>query len=185
MRQHITFSETLHNLFADFSKYSTSKNPFFFSAVMFHNSGMIFSLIFRIEQYLLYGVIGLKPVGLILYPLYFFVTYYILDYHIEPGTNIGPGLLLHNKNIVITEGAVLGSNVEIMDSVTIGVDFVTGGTIAIGDNVKMGSGAKIISNKKLTITSNVVIGANAVVVKSITKSGTYVGIPAKLVKKRK
>ena len=67
-----------------------------------------------------------------------------------------------------------------MSDVTIGVvgrkDQM--GAPVIGDNVFIGSGAKIIGN--ITVADNVVISANAVVMKSITEKGiTVAGVPAK------
>lgn len=50
----------------------------------------------------------------------------------------------------------------------------------IGNNVSIGSNATILP---VQICDNVVIGAGAVVTKDITKSGKYVGNPAKLLNK--
>ena len=46
----------------------------------------------------------------------------------------------------------------------------------IGDNVSIGTGAKILG--PIIVPSNTNIGANAVVLKSFSKSGTLVGVPA-------
>ena len=53
----------------------------------------------------------------------------------------------------------------------------------IGNNVYIGSGAKIIGDIK--IASNTVIGAGAVVVKSIEEENTtWAGVPAKMINRR-
>lgn len=118
--------------------------------------------------------------GILWYPFHFIITYYLFDYHIEPSVSFGPGLFLHNRDIVITDNTVIGINASIMGQVTIGTDFLSDATaIRIGDNVRIGSGAKIIAKRKLNIANNVTIGANAVVARSILKSGVYVGVPAK------
>lgn len=48
----------------------------------------------------------------------------------------------------------------------------------MGDNVFIGSEAKILGNAK--IGNNVKIGANAVVVKAVPTNCTAVGVPAKI-----
>lgn len=51
----------------------------------------------------------------------------------------------------------------------------------IGNNVSIGSNATILP---VEICDNVVIGAGAVVTKNITEPGTYVGNPARLMRKK-
>ena len=73
---------------------------------------------------------------------------------------------------------MIGKNCRIQDGVTIGA--TNGSTCApqIGNNVFIGSGAKIIGD--IRIADDVAIGAQALVVKSILESGITVGgIPAK------
>jgi serine O-acetyltransferase len=50
----------------------------------------------------------------------------------------------------------------------------------IGNNVTIGSGAKILG--KVVIGDNVVIGANSVVTKSVPDNAVVMGIPAEIVK---
>jgi acetyltransferase-like isoleucine patch superfamily enzyme len=74
-----------------------------------------------------------------------------------------------------------------MGQTTIGTGFSSDTSnlkIIIKDDVKVGTGAKIIAGKgTLLIEGGVVVGANAVVTKNLTtKNGVYVGIPAKLIK---
>lgn len=171
---------------ADFSRYTNgSKNPIIFVFKFFHNPGMPFSLIYRLENYLIYksNTKVLKYLGWFLYPLYFFITYFILTYHVEPDAEIEGGLYMHNRDIVITNNVKIGRNFSIMGQTTIGTGFNFSGSIHIGDNVFMGAGSKIIASKDLKIADNVDIGANAVVVKNITESNSvYVGVPAKFIK---
>jgi serine O-acetyltransferase len=71
-----------------------------------------------------------------------------------------------------------------MSSVTIGaIDTVRGGgKIEIGNNVYIGSGAKLIGNFK--IGNNVNIGANAVVLNDIPNDCTVVGVPARIIHRK-
>ena len=56
------------------------------------------------------------------------------------------------------------------------------GTVKIGDNVWIGTGAVVSNN--VNICANVVIGAGAVVIKDIEIPGTYIGVPSKMLDKR-
>ncbi len=178
--------EVFADLIEDFQRYlNGNKNPFIILMKLIHNPGMIFSIVYRFERYFYINKnIILKVIGYIFYPFYFIFTYYILSYHIEPTVEINGGLFLHNRNIVITDKVKIGHNFTIMGQTTIGTDFETSGFIIIGSNVKVGAGAKIISHSNLKIANDVTIGANAVVTKNIKlKGSTYVGVPAKLIKK--
>lgn len=171
------------DLLLDIARYTGTQRPSLVNLIikLFHNSGLIFSLLYRVERYLFFHpLFVLRAAGYVLYPLYFTVTYYVLDYHIAPYVNIGGGLFLHNRSIVIYDQTTIGRNASIMGQVTIGTGFDPNHfLIHIGNNVKIGAGAKIITSGSLTIADNVVIGANAVVTKNITSAGVYAGVPVK------
>lgn len=90
-------------------------------------------------------------------------------------------------------GVVIGSTTEIGDNVLIYSNVVLGsrnGSLdkgyrakrhpTIGNNVMIGSGAKILGDIK--IGNNVKVGANAVVLKDVPDNCTVVGIPARVIK---
>lgn len=91
---------------------------------------------------------------------------------------IGKGFsIAHYGLCVINGGCQIGENFRVHEGVTIGS---TNGSDApvIGNNVFVGSGAKIIGAIK--IADDVAIGAGAVVVKDILEPGTtWAGVPAK------
>lgn len=94
----------------------------------------------------------------------------------------GPGLaIVHYGTIVVAEGAKIGENCRIHEGVTIGATNGSSEAAEIGDNVFIGSGAKIIGNVR--ISSNVAIAANAVVIKDIISENgcTVGGVPAKII----
>lgn len=98
---------------------------------------------------------------------------------IHPGATIGKNLFIdHGMGIVIGETAIIGDNVIILHGVTLGGTGKEKGKRhpTIGDNVFIGSGAKVLGNIK--IGNNVKIGANAVVLKNVDNNSTVVGIPA-------
>ncbi len=83
-----------------------------------------------------------------------------------------------NNNIINT-GAIVEHEVKIGNHNHISVGVKICGQVTIGNNCMIGAGATIID--ELSICDNVTIGAGAVVINNITQSGTYVGVPAKLV----
>lgn len=91
----------------------------------------------------------------------------------------GPGLsIAHRGTIVINGNAKIGKNCRIQECTTIGATSGSTDAPVVGDNVFIGSGARIIGNIK--IADDVAIGANAVVTKSFTEpSITIAGVPAK------
>lgn len=91
----------------------------------------------------------------------------------------GPGLsIAHYGTIVINSNAKIGKNCRIQEGVTIGATNGKKEAPNIGDNVFIGSGAKIIGN--VNIANNIAIGAGSVVTKNFVESGiTIAGVPAK------
>lgn len=97
----------------------------------------------------------------------------LLGYSIPIG-KVGPGLsIAHVGTIVINGDTTIGKNLRIHEGVTIGATNGSKNAPQLGDNVFIGTGAKIIGDLK--IASDVAIGANAVVVKDIYEPGTTWG----------
>ena len=96
----------------------------------------------------------------------------------------GPGLsIAHPGSVTVNHTARVGQNCRIHEGVCIGATSGGAQAAVIGDNVFIGSGAKIIG--PVTIASDVAIGAGAVVVRSITEPGTtWAGVPARKVSDR-
>lgn len=86
--------------------------------------------------------------------------------------------IAHYGAICVNNKASIGKYCRIHEGVTIGAS--GGGAPSIGDNVFIGTGAKVIGD--IMIESDVAIGANAVVNKSILKRGvTVAGVPATII----
>ncbi|WP_303721999.1 serine O-acetyltransferase [Malonomonas rubra] len=101
---------------------------------------------------------------------------------IHPGAKIGRGFFIdHGMGVVIGETAEIGDNCTLYHGVTLG------GTSwakekrhpTLGDNVIIGSGAKVLGPFKVGANSK--IGSNSVVVKEVPESATVVGIPGRVV----
>ena len=112
------------------------------------------------------------------------INRFFTQIEIHPGAKIGKNLLIdHGCGVVIGETTIIGDNCTIYQGVTLGG---TGKDIGkrhptIGNNVFIGSGAKILGN--ITIGDNVKIGANSVVLYDIPANCTAVGIPARIIRK--
>ncbi len=102
---------------------------------------------------------------------------------IHPGATIGKNLFIdHGMGVVIGETAVIGDNCIIYQNVTLGG---TGKDMGkrhptLGDNVLVGSGAKILG--PFTVGNNARIAAGAVVLNEVPENATAVGVPARIVK---
>ena len=102
---------------------------------------------------------------------------------IQTAATIGKNLFIdHGMGVVIGETCVIGVNVTLFHGVTLGGTGKEKGKRhpTIGNNVFIGSGAKILGN--ITIGNNVKIGANSVILESIPDNVTVVGIPGKIIK---
>lgn len=96
-----------------------------------------------------------------------------------PYKNIGKGFsVAHYGLLVINGNTLIGENCRIQEGVCIGATNGSDKAPRIGNNVFIGSGAKIIGD--IEIADDVAIGAGAVVVKSIIEPGTtWAGVPAR------
>jgi serine O-acetyltransferase len=95
---------------------------------------------------------------------------------------IGKGFYVgHFGKIILHSDVKMGENCSIGPGVLIGTKGVGHkGVPVIGNNVYIGTGAKVLGNIK--IGNNVKIGANSVVIKDVPDGATVVGIPGKVVK---
>jgi serine O-acetyltransferase len=101
---------------------------------------------------------------------------------IHPAAKMGQGIMIdHAHSIVVGETAVVGDNVSMLHSVTLG------GTgkedddrhPKIGDGVLIGAGAKVLGNIKVGNCSR--IAAGSVVLQEVPSCKTVAGVPAKIV----
>lgn len=101
-----------------------------------------------------------------------------IPYQAKIGRGVSFG---HGMGIVIARPAVIGERCLIRHQVTI--DNSGNGAAMIGDDVRIGAGAKIIGPVK--IGNRVLIGANAVVLSDVPDDVTVAGIPARIVRYHK
>lgn len=110
----------------------------------------------------------------------YYMIYIFFNCVIPPNADLKENVkIAHGIGIVIHHNAVVGANTKIYQNVTIG----GGDGLVIGENCLIGAGACVLGS--ITIGDNVKIGANAVVLESVPSDCTVVGVPAKIVKKKK
>ena len=108
------------------------------------------------------------------------VSRFFTGIEIHPGAKIGKCFFIdHGMGVVIGETCEIGDNVLIYQGVTLGG---TGKDVGkrhptIGNNVLVGSGAKILGPIKIGDT--VKVGAGSVVLRNVPSNSTVVGVPAR------
>ncbi len=103
---------------------------------------------------------------------------------IHPAARIGRGIMIdHAHSIVIGETAVVGDNVSMLHSVTLGGTGKEDGDRhpKIGDCVMIGAGAKVLGNIRVGNCSR--IAAGSVVLEPVPANTTVAGVPARVVGK--
>ena len=108
----------------------------------------------------------------------------ITGVEIHPAAVIGDGVFIdHGMGVVIGETTVIGDNCTIYQGVTLGGTGKDKGKRhpTIGNNVVIGSGAKVLG--PFRVGDNSKIAANAVVLSEVPDNCTVVGVPGRIVKK--
>ena len=101
---------------------------------------------------------------------------------IHPAAKVGRGIMIdHAHSIVIGETAVVGDNVSMLHSVTLGGTGKEDGDRhpKIGNGVLIGAGAKVLGN--ITIGHCSRIAAGSVVLQDVPPCKTVAGVPARVV----
>ena len=101
---------------------------------------------------------------------------------IHPAATFGSGIMLdHATSLVVGETAVVGNQVSILQSVTLGGTGKEHGDRhpKISDGVLISAGAKILGN--IRVGEGAKVGAGSVVLRDVPAHTTVAGVPAKVV----
>jgi serine O-acetyltransferase len=132
--------------------------------------GTIANLLYRLQSHC--AALRLAPIAFAIH----LINKWLNGCVIGVRARFGGGLvLIHPIGVVINSSVVGGRNVWIESGVVIGDN--RGGSPTIGNDVFIGSGAKVIG--AVRIGDRARIGANAVVLKDVLADQTVVGIPAR------
>jgi serine O-acetyltransferase len=111
---------------------------------------------------------------------------FLTGVEIHPACAIGRRFFIdHGMGVIIGETAIVGDDVLLYQGVTLGGTGNESGKRhpTLGDRVVVGAGAKVLGN--IHIGSDTRIGANSVVLHDVPPHSTVVGIPGKVVRRRK
>lgn len=114
---------------------------------------------------------GLRPVALFLQAW----SIRACGAEIHPAAHFGPGLnISHTTGIVVGHEVVAGDNLVIYQGVTLGHTGTRPGQPRIGDDVRIGAGAKVLG--PVHIGDGAWIGANVVVTRDVPAGAVATGV---------
>jgi serine O-acetyltransferase len=113
------------------------------------------------------------------------LNFFFFGIEIAVQCRVGKGLFLPHTQGTVIGAYSIGENATIFQGVTLGAreldfSFLESSRPSVGDDVTIGSGAKVLGG--LTLGSGSRIGANAVVLESIPANVAAAGVPARITK---
>lgn len=108
-----------------------------------------------------------------------------LDVEIGEGTVIMANAVVNpsakiGKHCIINTGAIVEHDNILDDYVHLSPNVTLAGIVKVGKSTHIGAGS--CTKQVLNIASDCTVGAGSVIVRDITESGTYVGVPARKIK---
>ncbi len=166
------------NLKADLKRYEK------FSLYLLFEQGIWAMVVYRYGRW----IRGVRiPILNILFKISAFVLFkgieILTGISLPASADIGKGFLIgHFGNIIVHSQAKIGEHCSVGPGVLIGTRGLGNNAVpVIGNDVYIGVGAKILG--AVHVGDHVRIGANAVVLSDIPDGATAVGIPAKIIRK--
>lgn len=113
------------------------------------------------------------------------ISRFLTGIEIHPAARIGRRFFIdHGMGVVIGATTIIGDDVLLYQGVTLGGTGNEHGKRhpTLGNNIVVGSGAKILGN--IEIGSNSRIGAGSVVIDNVPENSTVTGIPGRIVRQK-
>ncbi len=113
------------------------------------------------------------------------ISRFLTGIEIHPAARIGRRFFIdHGMGVVIGATTIIGDDVLLYQGVTLGGTGNEHGKRhpTLGNNIVVGSGAKVLGN--IEIGSNSRIGAGSVVVDNVPENSTVVGVPGRIVRQK-
>lgn len=147
--------------------------------------GQLVLLSFRITQHIRRAPKPIYWIGIPYLVLHRLIVEWTLGIELPWNTQVGKGLrIFHGIGLVINDQTVIGKNVVLRHTTTIGVKetlpFGSRAAPIIGDDVDLGAHVVILG--PITIGAGARIGAGAVVINDIPAGAVAVGNPARVVR---
>ncbi|WP_082895701.1 serine acetyltransferase [Rhodococcoides corynebacterioides] len=139
--------------------------------------------LFRVTQFLMADRDSPKKRAYPMIVAYRIYTEVLLSIELRPKTVCGPGLSIHHGfGLVVNDGCVIGADVVLRQSTTLGHAYPGGPCPVLEDGAELGANVVVIGG--LTIGAGSTVGAGSVVTKSVPPAHIAYGNPA-AVKPRK
>ena len=108
-----------------------------------------------------------------------------LDVEIGEGTVVMANAVINSsakigRHCIINTGAIVEHDNILSDYVHLSPNVALAGMVSVGKSTHIGTGA--CTKQVVNIASNCIIGAGSVIVRDISESGTYIGVPARKIK---
>ncbi len=108
-----------------------------------------------------------------------------IDVEIGEGTVVMANAVINSsakigKHCIINTGAIVEHDNILEDYVHLSPNVTLSGTVKVGKSTHIGTGS--CTKQVLNIASDCIFGAGSVIVKNITESGTYAGVPVRKIK---
>lgn len=97
------------------------------------------------------------------------------------GNNITVNVTI-GKHTIVNLDCTIGHDVNLGEYTTLYPSVNVSGMTTIGSGSEIGTGSSIIQG--ISIEKNTIVGASSVVVRDLKESGTYVGVPARILQSR-
>ncbi len=173
---------TFHLIYSDYQKYKKYGSNFF--VILFFTQGFWATFQYRIAHFI-HVNLRIQPFRFLFMGVMYIwrkVIEITTGISIPASAQIGSSFYIgHFGGIFLNSNAILGTNCNISQGVTIGVSGQDDkrGVPVLGNNIYIGANSVVVG--KITIGDNVLIGACSLVTIDAPENSVLLGVPAKII----